>query len=75
MSASGPSGPLVFFCISRLFRNQLFQIKIFQEYYQCHKQFSPDLALHFVGPDLGPKCLLGLSADDKIITGKQRVLI
>ena len=26
---------------------------------------DPDQARHFVGPDLGPNCLHGLSADDK----------
>ena len=27
---------------------------------------NPDQARHFVGPDLAPKCLQRLSADDKI---------
>ena len=31
---------------------------------------DPDQAPHFVGPDLGPKCLQKLSADD---TRRQRV--
>ena len=31
---------------------------------------DPDQARHFVGPDLGPKCLHELSADD---TSRQRV--
>ena len=31
---------------------------------------DPDQAQHFVGPDLGPNCLLRLSADN---TSRQRV--
>ena len=32
---------------------------------------NPDQARHFVDPDLGPKCLQGLSADNSINLGKE----
>ena len=35
------------------------------QYHQGVKQFDPDQARHFVGPDLDLKCLQRLSADDK----------
>ena len=34
---------------------------------------DPDQALHFVRPDLDPNCLQRLSADDTLITNRQRV--
>ena len=34
---------------------------------------DPDQAQHFVGPDLRPKCLQKLSADDKIAVSRQKV--
>ena len=36
------------------------------EYHQGVNSLDPDQARHFVGPDLAPKCLQRLSADDKI---------
>ena len=37
----------------------------FQEYHQSINSSDPDQARRFVVPDLGPNCLLRLSADDK----------
>ena len=55
-----------------LFKINFFE-KFFQVYHQSVKQFEsrsgltkmdPDLARHFVGPDLDPNCLQRLSAED-----------
>ena len=52
-----------------------FKIKLFEKILsgiplECQTVLDPDQARQFVGPDLGPKCLPRLSADD---TGRQRV--
>ena len=41
--------------------------KFFQKYHQsmCQTVLDPDQARHVVGPDLGPNCLQGLSADKR----------
>ena len=36
---------------------------------------DPDQARQFGGPDLGPNCLQRLSADDKLVTSRERVNI
>ena len=36
---------------------------------------DPDQDRHSVSPDLGPKCLQRLSADNKVTTSKERVKI
>ena len=51
----------MFIMVCRLlifFKNRVFQMNIFQEYHQSVKLFGPDQVRCFVGPDLGPKCLL-----------------
>ena len=62
--------------------NRLLMIKRFlSSKYYFRKNISvsnilePDQARRIVGPDLGPKCLQRLSADDKIDTSRQRVEI
>ena len=40
--------------------------------FRVSNSLDPDQAPHFVGPDLGPNCLQGLSAD-KTIPSRQRV--
>ena len=52
------------------FRNSFFEKKSFRHTIRMSNSLDPDQARRFVGPDLGPKCLPGLSADD---TGRQRV--
>ena len=44
-----------------LFQNQLFSKNSFR----VSNCLDPDQDRHYVGPDLGPNCLLKLSADDK----------
>ena len=39
--------------------------KAFRNTIRVSNSLDPDQARHFVGPDLGPKCLQRLSADDK----------
>ena len=51
------SGLLIFFKIN-------FFKKFFQEYHLSVNRLDPDLARHFVGPNLGPNCLQKLSAVD-----------
>ena len=58
-----------FFYLLMFFKFNFFE-KFFHEYHQSVKNLDPDQAQHFVGPDLGPKCLQKLPADD---TCKQRV--
>ena len=36
----------------------------FRHTFRVSNSLDPDLAQHFVGPDLGPNCLQRLSADD-----------
>ena len=61
-----------FFCRLQIFFKIIFFFfkKFFQECHQSVKQFDPDQAQHFIGPDLGPNCLQRLSADD---TRRQKV--
>ena len=49
-----------------LFRRLLiFQNQVFQKILSVLPSLDQDQARRFVGPDLGPNCLLRLSADDK----------
>ena len=52
----------LFGCLVTFFRINFFR-KIFQEHYQGVR-LDPDHDQHFVGPDLGPNCFKGISADD-----------
>ena len=59
-----------FFVVCRFFffffSNYIFFLKKkFQEYHSVNNNLGPDLARHFVEPDLDPNCLQRLSADDK----------
>ena len=48
----------ILFCRLLIFISKLtFSKKIFQGYHQSVKQFDPNQAKHFVGPDLGSNCL------------------
>ena len=46
------------------FQNELFQ-KTFRNTIRVSNSMDPDLARHFIGPDLGSNCLQRLSADNK----------
>ena len=48
------------------------------DFFQYHfiwvsNSLDPDQARHFVGPDLGPKCLQRLSVDNKVAPIEERV--
>ena len=48
-----------------------FKFNVFKEPSKCQRaltQIWSDLAQHYVGPDLGPKCLKSLPADDKVVS-------
>ena len=57
-----------FFLSSAVFflQNQLFQNILSETPLGCQTVLDADEVRHFVGPDLGPNCLNGLSVDDKI---------
>ena len=63
MSASGPSGPLVFFVVCCIFSKLTFSKNYFRNIIRMLNSLDPDQARHIVGPDLGPICLPWLSAD------------
>ena len=52
------------------FQNYFFRKKSFRNTIRVSNSLDPDQARRFVGPDLGPKCLQRLSADD---TSRQNV--
>ena len=56
-----------FFIICFVLQNWLFFFskKLFSGISSVSKSLDPDLARHFVGPDLGPNCLQRLSEDDR----------
>ena len=54
---------MLFSSSADFFQNQLFG-NFFRDTIRVKNSFDPDLAQHFVGPDLGPNCLESLSADD-----------
>ena len=53
-----------------LLQKSPFFIKLFRNTIRVSNSLDPDQARHFVGPDLDPKCLQSLSADD---TSRQRI--
>ena len=59
-----------FVSISEFFSKR-FRKTAFMNTLNVSKRLNLDQARHHVGPDLGPKCLQNLSADD---TSRQRVL-
>ena len=57
---------LFFFCCLLIFFSRLTFSKIsFRNMIRMSNSLDPDLARHFVVPDLGPNCLQRLSADYK----------
>ena len=54
---------LLFFFVC-FFQNQFIFQNSFRNTTRVSNSFDPGQAQHFVGPDLGPNCLLRLSADD-----------
>ena len=64
MSASGPSGPLVFCSMLLSFSKFTLSEISFRNTIRVSNSFDPDQARCFFGPDLGPNCLEMLSADD-----------
>ena len=50
-----------------------FQNHLFRKILSVSNTLDPDQARHFVGPNVGPNCLQGLSADDKIALIMQRI--
>ena len=45
----------MFLSSADFFKSNFFE-KFFQEYHYSGNSLDPDLAQHFVGPDLGPNC-------------------
>ena len=52
------------FLSSDFFSKSTFSKNSFRNTIRVSNRLDPDQARHFVGPDLGPKCLQKLSADD-----------
>ena len=55
---------MFFFCRLLIFSKSMFLKNSFRNTNRVSNILDPDQAGHFVGPDLGPNCLQGLSADD-----------
>ena len=58
------------FCCLLIFFKINFKKKYFSNTIRVSNSLDPDQAQHFVGPDLGAKCLQRFSADD---TSRQRL--
>ena len=58
-----------FCCLLIFFQNNFYQKHYFKNIIRASNSLDPDLALHFVRPDLDPNCLQRLSTDD---TSKKR---
>ena len=54
-----------FFVICHFFFKFKFSKKSYRNRIRVSNSLDPDQARHYVGPDLDPKCLQRLSADDK----------
>ena len=55
---------MLFMPSADFFQNQNFQKNSFGTTISVVNSFDPDQAQHYVGPDLDPKCLQKLSADN-----------
>ena len=64
----------VCFVDCRFFSKSTFSKNSFTNTIRVSNSLDPDLARHFVGPDLGPNCLQRLSADDFDIVCHQNVI-
>ena len=53
------------FCCHLLTSSKLFFLNYFRNAIRVQNGLDPDQELCFVGPDLGPNCLQGLSAENK----------
>ena len=61
-----------FFChLLTFFKNNFFQ-KNLSGKLSVSNHLDPDRDRRFVGPDLGPNYLRRLSADDKVVTSKEK---
>ena len=59
-----------FFVLCCFFLESILKKKSFRNTIIVSNSKDPDLARHFVGPDLGPNCLQSLSADDFVVTSR-----
>ena len=70
-----------FLCCYMLLSSDFFQNELFQKIlsdrntYRVSNNLDPDRDRHSVSPDLGPKCLQRLSAEDQVAASKERVNI
>ena len=55
------------------FLKSTFQKQSFRNTIRVSNSLDPEQDRHSVGPDLGPNCLQGLSADEKVGGSKERV--
>ena len=56
------------------FHNYFFSKIFFQKHYQSGNSLDPDQDQRYVGPDLGPNCLQGLSADKLQLARKELIV-
>ena len=59
------------FAVVAFFQNQLAWKQSFRDTIRVPNSLDPNLARHFVGPDLGPNCLQRCSTKD---TSKQAII-
>ena len=63
----------VIFCYVQTFLYLIFSKKSKRNTISVTNSLNPDQARHFHGPDLGPNCLQGLLAGDKVATSGGKV--